>query len=197
MRGVLISACVIAAVALAGCKSSGGSGGSAGPAKAQPAAIVNPANVQALAKAPKPPANASRQGWIGNGAVTIDTANAPGDTGAVWIEELDIDGDGTVEQTKLLWDAEDKVLFAYALTDVPCASGGQATVALFVGVNAEGNPRGRPEGSGFYAAYFDAWEGGASAAGLYGAKFDAHGSVTKSGAVIIVAGEDDVTFVGN
>lgn len=197
MRAVLISACVIAAVALAGCKSSGGSGGSAGAAKAQPAAIVNPASVQALAKDPKPPGNAGKQSSIGMGPVAIKTANAPGDTDAVWIQELDIDGDGTVEQTKLLWDDEDKVLFAYAETDVPCESGGQANVALLVGVNAKGNPRGKPAGSGFYAAWFDVSEGGAAAAGLFGAKFNARGNVTARGAVVIVAVEDDVTFVGN
>ncbi len=102
-----------------------------------------------------------------------------------WGERLWSDGDGTLEETELLWDDEDKVLFAYVETDVPCEFGGMAVVAILVGVNGEGNPRGRPAGSGFYAAYSDATECGADEAGLYGCRFDARGDVTAWGEAVM------------
>ncbi len=170
------------------------SGATSGSAKA-PSTQVNPAAVQALAKAPAPPSSATRQAAIGQGKTAIRTTNAAGDSDSVWVEEIDIDGDGVVEQTSLLWDDEDKVLFAYAETDVPCDMGGTAVAALLIGVNGKGNLRGRPEGSGFYAVYLDATECGARAAGLFGAKFDARGYVTAAGEVVINEATDEITIV--
>ena len=165
--------------------------------KAIPAAKVNPAAVQALAKAPAPPATATQQTSIGKGKAAIKTASSAGETDSSWVESIDIDGDGdgVVEQTTLLWDDEDKVLFAFADTDVPCEMGGTAVVSILIGVNGNGNPRGRPAGSGFYAVYFDATECGAMTAGLFGAKFDARGRVTAAGAVLVDEATDDVTVV--
>lgn len=170
-------------------------GGATSRSAKAPAADVNPAAVQALAKAPAPPSNATRQATIGVGKTAIKTANAPGDSDSVWVEEIDVDGDGVVEETRLLWDDEDKVLFAYAETDVPCDMGGTAVAALLIGVNGKGNLRGQPEGSGFYAVYLDATECGAMAAGLFGAKFDARGNVTAFGEVVIDEATDEVTII--
>lgn len=170
------------------------SGATSGSAKAPPT-DVNPAAVQALAKAPAPPSNATRQATIGMGKAAIKTANTSGESDSVWVEEIDVDGDGAVEETQLLWDDEDKVLFAYAETDVPCDMGGTATAALLIGVNGKGNLRGRPEGSGFYAVYLDATECGAIAAGLFGARFDARGYVTACGEVVINEDTDEITIV--
>ncbi len=166
----------------------------AAKSKSAPAAKVNPAEVQAMAKAPAPPANATKQSSIGKGKAALKTANAPGDTDSYWVMELDIDGDGTVEETSLLWDDEDKILLAYAETDVPCQWGGTAAVSLLVGVNAKGNPRGMPEGSGFYAEYLDATECAAEVAGLYGCKFDARGNATACGAAVLDEATDTVVI---
>lgn len=179
--------------ALGACKSGDKASGAKGAA--EPGVAVNPKSVQARAKAPPPP-NATNRASIGKGRASAQTTNSAGESDLYWVEEIDIDGDGTVEQTELLWDDEDKVLFAYAETDAPCEYGGTAVVALLVGVNGEGNPRGRPAGSGFYAAYLDASECNAGVAGLYGCKFDASGNETDwAGAVVDSAG-DSIVFAG-
>ena len=93
-----------------------------------PAAKVNPVALQAQAKLPPPP-TAKPATSIGKGKAAVSTANAPGDTDSYWVQQIDIDGDGDMEQADLLWDDEDKVLFAYAETDIACSYGGTAVVA--------------------------------------------------------------------
>jgi hypothetical protein len=177
------------AVLLGACQSDGGSGSGGAPE-----VKVNPKSVQAKAKTP-PPATAKTATSIGKGKATINVANKPGDTDSFWVERLDIDGDGDIEETQLLWDDEDKVLFAYAEVDV-VTDDGAATVQMLVGVNGEGNPRGRPAGSGFFAVYFDAGEGGAEVAGLYGCRFDAKGKVTEWAAVAVDGAGDTIVAAG-
>lgn len=159
------------------------------------AAKVNPAAVQELAKAPAPPANASKRTSIGKGRAAISTANAPGDSDSVWVADIDIDGDGDVEETSLLWDDEDKVLFAYADTEVPCQWGGTASASILIGVNGRGNSRQMPAGSGFYAVWLDASECAAERAGLFGCRFDARGNATECGAAVVDEATDTVTIV--
>jgi len=84
------------------------------------------------------------------------------------------------------------VLFAFAETEVACDNGGVAQVALLVGVNGEGNPRGRLAGSGFFAGAFDATECEAATAGLYAATFNAAGRVTAWAAATINQADDSV-----
>lgn len=60
--------------------------------------------VIAKAKAAKPPANAKKGNSIGKGKLAAKTDNAAAGTDSVWAEEIDIDGDGKVEQTDLLYD---------------------------------------------------------------------------------------------
>ena len=187
----LVSVCV--ALLLAGtvgaCQS--GSKKPATTAGAAPAVTVNPSALQAMAKTP-PPANAMQRTSLGKGKASVNTANSPADTDSYWVGQLDIDGNGTLEETQFLWDDEDKVFYAYAETVAPCANGGTAGVAILAGVNCKGNTRGRPEGSGFYAVYFDAMECGAAAAGLYGCRFNAAGNVTAWGEALVDAANDEI-----
>ncbi|MBX3358333.1 MAG: hypothetical protein KF745_07885 [Phycisphaeraceae bacterium] len=187
----IVGAMAVVSAAMPGCKSpdKGASGATL------PGVKVNPANVQAIAMSPTPPANATQTTSIGEGATTMWTADSPTDTDTSWVAEIDIDGDGVVEETSLLWDDENKILFAYASTDVPCAQGGMAMASLLIGVNGKDNPRGRAPGSGFYAVFLDASECGAALAGLYGARFDASGVIIAEGAVVIDQTADDVTIV--
>src|SRR5262245_47849468 len=74
-----------------------------GPIKCNP-----PAAVLAKAKAPTAPADAKKATAIGKGNVKVNTANGADDTDSIWVEELDIDGDGNVEKSDVLWDDEDK-----------------------------------------------------------------------------------------
>ena len=183
------SLAISAALVIGACESSDKGGANSGAG-----VKTNPAAVQARAKQP-PPANAAQKSSIGSGSASVMTANTPGDTDSFWIQELDIDGDGTVEQVQLLWDDEDKVLFAYAETDVPCANGGTAVVAVLVGVNGQGNPRGRAAGSGFYAITLDAMECDAAAAGLYGCTFDAAGNESAWALVVVDSMGDEIDAV--
>lgn len=185
----LSAAALVAAAGLVGCKS--GDKGASG----LPGVKVNPAQVQAMAENPAPPPTASKRTSIGSGTAAVNTSNAPGDTDSFWVAEIDVDGDGDVEETQLLWDDEDRVLFAYAESAVPCDQGGTALAAILIGANGRDNPRGRPAGSGFYAVYLDATECGAQNAGLFGCRFDAQGNETQCGAIIVNAASDDITFV--
>jgi hypothetical protein len=200
LKSSLILVCAGLAVAiggLSGCKndkatSSSGTSTSA----AAPAAKMNPATLQAMSKLPPPP-SATKATSLGSGPTMINTANSAGDTDSFWVAQFDIDGDGDFETTQFLWDSEDRILFAYAETDIACSNGGTAMVAILAGVNAAGNPRGRPAGSGFYAIYFDGTECGAESAGLYGARFDASGNITAWGAVVVDSNGDEIDAVGN
>lgn len=188
--GTTCAALTLAAVG--GCQSSGGSSGSG---NGKPAAKVDPSAVQALAKSPTPPPGARKATSIGSGQLTINTQDGPGDDDSCWVQQIDIDGDGDVEETTLLWDDEDRILFASANTEVPCDLGGTAVASLLIGVNAAGNTRGASAGSGFYAVYLDASECYVEAAGLYGCRFDADGDIIAAGAATIdeVTGEVTIT----
>ena len=163
-------------------------------ATGSPSAKVSPGSLQARAMMP-PPTTATKKASIGSGKTVVQTANALGETDSYWVEQIDIDGDGTVEQTEFLWDDEDKVLFAYSETDVPCTFGGTSVVAIVACINAAGNPRGRPVGSGFYAVYFDGTECGADEAGLFGCTFNAAGDVTAWAAVVVDSAGDEIDVV--
>src|SRR5690349_18236417 len=164
-RLVLMSIGLVLTFAVAACQSR--SKAVSGSGAGVPSAKVNPAPLQAQAKQPPPP-SATKKDSIGQGTMVVKTANTPGDTDSYWVQQFDIDGDGDMEQTDFLRDDEDKVLYAYAQTEVPCSFGGTAVVAILGGVYGAGNSHGRPAGSGFYAVYFDGTECGAAAAGLYG-----------------------------
>ncbi len=172
----IVSSCVamVAMASFAGCQTGSARSDSAATS---PRVKVDPSKVQARAAQP-PPDSGGHGTQIGKGGLTMHTANTSDDRDIVWVENIDIDGDGVVERTEMLWDDEDRVLYAYAQTDVDCAFGGVAIANVLIGVNAAGNPRHREPGSGMYAAEFDESECGASDAGLYGCTFTAKGEVT-------------------
>ena len=161
---------------------------------ASPVAVQIPAAVAAKANSPKPGAGASKKTSIGKGKTAVSTANAAGDDDSFWVEDIDIDGDGTLEQTDVLWDDEDKVLFLSASGDFKCQNGGTGTGDMLIAINGKGNSRGRPAGSGFYVVTLDEDECKADEAGSYGCKFDARGVATACGAVIVDDKNDDITI---
>ena len=152
-----------------------------GASTTTPAKIQVPAAVGAKANDPKPGAKASKKASIGKGKAAASTSNAAGDEDSFWVENVDIDGDGTAEETDVLWDDEDKVMFFYAQGDFPCANGGTGSGDLLVAVNGTGNARGKPAGSGWYLVTLDEGECKAEAVGAYGCKFDAKGNATACG----------------
>src|SRR5262245_50163044 len=134
-------------------------GTAAGPA-------VKPAAVVQKAGSPPPP-SAKTTKTAGGNSVTVSTANSATDDDSVWLEKLDVDGDGDMEDANLVWDDEDKVLFAYSVGSFGCKNGGTATSELLIATNGAGNPRNRPAGSGFWVADLDKGECGAQAAALW------------------------------
>lgn len=176
--GLLLGAGAIAVIA---------QGAAAGPT-VKPTAVAKKAGTAA-------PASAKPTKTAGNNKAKVATANSATDDDSFWIEKLDIDGDGDVEDTNLVWDDEDKVLFAYSVGAFACRNGGTATAELLVAINADGNPRKRPAGSGFWVADLDKGECGAQAAAMWGCKFDASGAETACGIAVLDEKNDELTIV--
>ena len=149
----------------------------------------------AKAKNLKPPASASKNTTVGKGNASVNTANTEGDDDSVWVESIDIDGDGTAEETDLLYDDEDHVLYLYDDGDFKCKGGGMGDGSLLIAVNTAGNSRKRPAGSGWYVVDLDESECKAKAAGLYGCKFNAKGKATACGSATVDEKNDEITIV--
>src|SRR5262245_267894 len=152
----------------------------------------------AIAKAknpPSPPANASKKTTVGKGKTAVNTANAQGDDDSFWVETIDIDGDGTAEETEVLYDDEDKVVYMHAEGDFKCKGGGTGEGDMLIAVNTAGNSRNRPAGSGWYVVDLDESECKAKMAGLYGCKFDADGNPTACGMATLDEKNDDLVIV--
>lgn len=149
-------------------------------------------NLQARAQSPNPPANAKQKKNVGKGQTAFSTANTPDDGDALWVEQIDINNDGSTEEVELLYDDEDKVLYAYAKVACDCASRGRSKGGLLVAIHCKGNTRGKPAGSGWWVAALDIGECGAKSAGLFGCKFDTKGKATESGMVVFDAEQDDI-----
>jgi hypothetical protein len=158
-----------------------------GPVKVNP-----PSSVIDKAKSPAPPADAKKATSIGKKKVKINTANSADDTDSIWVEHLDIDGDGNAEAASLLWDDEDKVLYLYADGTFTCANGGTGKGGMLIALYGDGNTHKKPVGSGWYVVGLDKGECGAKAAGTFGCKFDTQGNATACGAAKIVAKDDDI-----
>ncbi len=152
---------------------------------------VNPANVQKKAGTP-PPSSASKTSSVGKSAATKMSTPA---SSVSWNETVDVDGDGNADQTNLVWDSKDKMLFSDSEGTFTCQNGSTGAGELLIGVNAEGNPRGRPAGSGFWVASVDKGECGAQSPGLWGCKFDASGNPTTCGVATIDQQNGDIVVV--
>jgi hypothetical protein len=149
-----------------------------GDSTAKPMLTVKPP--VAKAKTLKPPANAKKGTMVGKkGKVSASTSNAPGDTDSVWVQQIDIDGDGDMDTVDALWDDEDKVLYLYDELDVDCAmTDGMASTSLLVAVYGDGNTAKQKSGSGFWVASLDEGECLAEETDVYGCTFDAMGNAT-------------------
>jgi hypothetical protein len=142
-----------------------------------------------------PPAGAKTAKTAGGTKAKVSTANNATDDDSFWIEKLDVDGDGDVEDANLVWDDEDGILFSYTVGAFACRNGGTATAELLIGINAAGNPRKRPAGSGFWIADLDKGECGAQAAAMWGCKFDEKGADTACGVATLDEKTDELVIV--
>jgi hypothetical protein len=150
---------------------------------------VNPAQVQKKAAAP-PPAGTTKASSIGQNVKVATPADSDS-----WAEQIDVDGNGTAEQTNLVWDGADKVLLSNSTGTFQCNNGSTGTGELLVAVNGAGNTRGRPAGSGFWVASMDKGQCGIPAGSMWGCRFNASGTATACGAATIDQKNNDVIIV--
>ncbi len=155
---------------------------------------VNPPAAVRNNTAPKPPASATQSKSVGKGKVAANTANSAADNDSMWVEKVDLDGDGSVDETSMLWDDEDKVLYLYKEGTFTCANGGTGSGGMLVAIYGKGNSRNKPAGSGWWAVEVDKDECAANAAGVYGCKFDASGASTACGMAVVDDKNDDLTI---
>ncbi len=152
-------------------------------------------DVISTAENPSPPADAQKSASIGEEILSVSTANSTGDTDSIWVQQIDVNGDGSVENANLIWDDEDKILYFYYEGGFKCRDGSTGTGAVLIGVNGKNNPRNKPAGSGFYAVSLDKDECSAEEAGLWGCRFDAAGNPTACGTAAIDDEYDDLIIL--
>jgi hypothetical protein len=159
--------------------------------KTQPTVTVGAA-LKAKAKSPAPGPTAkqqSKKASIGKGQVTVTASEAS----SFWTEQLDVDDDGVVETSDFLYDAPRGVLYSYREDDYACPNGQTANGGILQALYASGNKAGNPAGSGWYAMALDTGKCAAKRSGIYGCRFDAHGTATNCGAVTINNTNGDIT----
>lgn len=145
------------------------------------------------ANSPTPPAaakNTAQKTSIGKGKTSVK-ASQPS---SFWVEQLDVDDDGTVESSDFLYDAQRGVLYTYREDDFTCQNGKPESGSILEAVYAKGNQAGKPVGSGWYVVGLNAGQCGAKQSGALGCKFDASGNPTECGVADInyATGELDV-----
>ena len=150
---------------------------------------VNPQTMQKKAQSP-PPSNATETSRVGNNVKMATPAGS-----VSWAEQLDVDGDGQVDQATLAWDAKDKVLFSNTSGSFTCNNGAPGSGELLIAVNGAGNPRNRPAGSGFWVATLDKGQCGAQTNSMWGCKFDASGNSTACGIAQLDQANEDLVIV--
>jgi len=150
---------------------------------------VNPSQVQKKAGTP-PPAGTTKTSSIGQ---NVKVATPPDSDS--WAEQIDADGNGTAEQTNLVWDGVDRVLLSDSSGTFTCSNGATGTGELLIAVNGEDNKRGRPAGSGFWVAQMDKGQCGIPAGSMWGCKFDASGTATACGVATVDQRNNDLIIV--
>jgi hypothetical protein len=152
---------------------------------------VNPAAVAMRALEPPPP-YASPARIVGKNRVTASRTREV----SAWEEQIDIDGDGTVDDATFAYDEPNKILFASKSGTFKCKGGGAVGSGdMLIAVNLAGNLRRRPPGSGFWAASVDEDECGAAFAGIFGCRFDSDGVDTSCGLVHVDSKLNDIMIV--
>lgn len=164
------------------------------PSAGSPVIVKIPAWVAAKANPPMPPASATKKTSIGKGMLEVNTSSAAGDSDWFWLEGIDVDGDGNVEVSEVLWDDENKMLFLYGGGEFKCTRGGWGSGELLIAIYGKGNRRGRPAGSGWYLVTLDAGECATNMDGAYGCRFDASQNPTTCGMALVDAQTNDLLF---
>jgi len=152
---------------------------------------------KAKAQSPVPPQDAhakSDRNTIGEGNIKLTT----GGPASYWEEEIHMGGDTTMVITEFMHDPRQGILYAFRHGDFTCAGDKTMHGRLLEALHTEGNKRGAPVGSGWYAVELNAGECGVKRAGIYGCKFTADGQTTECGhaSFLGTSGELQLTPLG-
>jgi hypothetical protein len=127
----------------------------------------------------RPGLDAVRMNHLGNDALGV---NVTGEASS-WFEMVDIDSNGTKEKVGFMWDATNKVMYAYTQDPITLNDGSMAGQGFMVTQFGENNTRGRATGSGWwaYALQRDTTAAGKVQGTLYGCTFDKLGNELECG----------------
>jgi len=172
----------------------------AGPAGTRPAGVQADVGkaVVGMVHAFELPTEVAEAVYLGEGPLAMNTSDGDGDTDPRWVETLDINGNGIMNETQLIWDDEDDMLFAFAIETFDCLRGaGTAEGGMLVVTYGKENTRGAPPGSGFWLVGLDAGECDSETATLWGCHFDENGVKTKcgEGTIDVETGALDITTI--
>jgi len=147
----------------------------------------------AKAATPAPGAKAQKttqKSSVGKGATSVKASQAS----SFWTEELDVDDDGTVENSEYLYDGKRGVLYTYREDDFACPNGNPESGSILMALYAKGNAADKPVGSGWYLVNLNTGQCAAKKSGTFGCKFDANGNATECGAATVnnATGEIDL-----
>ena len=156
---------------------------------------VMPGAVAKRAMMPPQKPTATRTKTAGKNRLQVSTANSPNDDDSAWVELFDIDGDGGDEEVNLVWDDEDKVLYAFSTSTFTCRSGATAMADLLVAAYGADNSKNRPAGSGFWVVDLNQGQCGVETTALWGCKFDGGGDPIACGLSSIDARNDDLIIL--
>jgi hypothetical protein len=148
----------------------------------------------AKANSPAPPPtakNKTQKTSIGKGKTVVKVSQPS----SFWVEELDVDDDGTAETSDFLYDAQRGVLYTYREDDFSCPNGKPESGSILEALYAKGNSAGKPVGSGWYVVGLNAGQCAAKESGAFGCKFDASGNPTDCGAAAINNATGEVDLV--
>lgn len=134
--------------------------------------------------------NTAQKASVGKGATSVK-ASQPS---SFWTEELDVDDDGTIENSQYLYDAKRGILYTYREDDFACPNGNPESGSILMALYAKGNPANKPVGSGWYLVNLNTGQCAAKKSGTFGCKFDANGNATECGAAAVnnATGEIDL-----
>jgi hypothetical protein len=125
---------------------------------------------------PSPGATMART--LGYGALGVSLQ----ENGIGWYEIADVDSNGTQEKIGFMWDAKNKVMYAYTQDPVTLSDGTLADKGLLISQFGDGNTRGRVHGSGWYAYALqrDSTSDGSKGI-IHGCTFDNTGAILECG----------------